>query len=281
MKIILSRKGFDSENGKIPNLILPDGKLLLFPIPDKTSKIRYEEIKIQLDGYDNLYELLSDLKASKIKENYTAHLDPDLYPTSLPRQKEWLPLFGQTSMSLRHLQKSGVGKGDLFLFFGRFQQTKWDNKRIVYDKSEKDIHILFGYFSIGDILDLEKEIPIEYDWIKYHPHNFITKSPNNIFIASRTITIKGMTYSGAKVFDNYLEKLRLSTIDKTKSIWKLPKWFYPFDDNRPPLTFHPDKNRWALFDTHSELKTVGKGQEFVLDTNFYPEWEEWVSDLLS
>ena len=26
MKIILSRKGFDSQNGKLPNLILPDAK---------------------------------------------------------------------------------------------------------------------------------------------------------------------------------------------------------------------------------------------------------------
>ena len=34
MKIILSRKGFDSANGEQPNPILPDGTLLSLPIPD-------------------------------------------------------------------------------------------------------------------------------------------------------------------------------------------------------------------------------------------------------
>ena len=35
--IIISRKGFDSQNGCIPNPILPDGTLLVFPIPDKND----------------------------------------------------------------------------------------------------------------------------------------------------------------------------------------------------------------------------------------------------
>jgi len=34
MKIILSRKGFDSKNGGIASPILPDGALLSLPIPD-------------------------------------------------------------------------------------------------------------------------------------------------------------------------------------------------------------------------------------------------------
>ncbi|MEI7726890.1 MAG: hypothetical protein WCK09_17405 [Bacteroidota bacterium] len=281
MKIIISRKGFDSQNGKLPNLILPDGRLLVFPIPDKTSTILYKDIEIDLKGYDNLYELLVDLNAPKIKEHYTAHLDPDLYPNSLPRDKAWKPLFGQTGAPLRHLQKSDVGIGDLFLFFGRFQKTKWENKKIVYDKTEKDIHILFGYFSIGDIVDLKLEIPPESQWISYHSHNYITKTPNNIFVGSKALTINGKTFSGAKVFDGYSEKLRLSTHGKNKSIWKLPNWFYPFDTNRPPLTFHPDKDRWSLCDGYVELHTVGRGQEFVLDADLYPEWKKWVLNILS
>lgn len=35
MKVSFSRKGFDSENGGQPNAILPDGTLLVFPIPDE------------------------------------------------------------------------------------------------------------------------------------------------------------------------------------------------------------------------------------------------------
>jgi len=34
MKIILIRKGFDTRYGQRPSLILPDGTLLSFPIPN-------------------------------------------------------------------------------------------------------------------------------------------------------------------------------------------------------------------------------------------------------
>jgi len=39
MKVILSRKGFDSSNGGCPSPIMPDGTLLSMPIPsdDKDS----------------------------------------------------------------------------------------------------------------------------------------------------------------------------------------------------------------------------------------------------
>ena len=33
MKIILSRKGFDSKNGGFPSPVLPDGKMMSLPIP--------------------------------------------------------------------------------------------------------------------------------------------------------------------------------------------------------------------------------------------------------
>ena len=70
MKIILSRKGFDTQYGGIPNLILPDGKLIYFPIGDKISKIKYSDIQPNIVGYNNLYEVIRDLNAKKIKENH-------------------------------------------------------------------------------------------------------------------------------------------------------------------------------------------------------------------
>ncbi len=44
MRIILSRKGFDSSAGGCPSPIFPDGRLFSLPIPDKTSPIVYSEI---------------------------------------------------------------------------------------------------------------------------------------------------------------------------------------------------------------------------------------------
>lgn len=51
MKIILSRKGFDSENGGYPSPILPDGSLLSIPIPfaynnNLYKPIQYKHVKI-------------------------------------------------------------------------------------------------------------------------------------------------------------------------------------------------------------------------------------------
>ena len=45
MKVILSRKGMDSESGRVASPILPDGTLLSLPIPDRKSKKKYEDIK--------------------------------------------------------------------------------------------------------------------------------------------------------------------------------------------------------------------------------------------
>ena len=38
MKVILSRKGMDSESGVMASPILPDGTLLSLPIPDRKAK---------------------------------------------------------------------------------------------------------------------------------------------------------------------------------------------------------------------------------------------------
>ena len=45
MKIILSRKGFDSGSGGYPNPIMPNGTLLPLPIPSKNDEIRYTDVK--------------------------------------------------------------------------------------------------------------------------------------------------------------------------------------------------------------------------------------------
>ena len=49
MKIILSRKGFDSQNGKTPSPIMPNGDLISMPIPSG-DKDRYQGLVYQ--GHD-------------------------------------------------------------------------------------------------------------------------------------------------------------------------------------------------------------------------------------
>ena len=64
------------------------------------------------------------------------------------------------------------------------------------------------------------------------------------------------------------------------SNWRLPRWFYP-DGNKPPLTYHPDRKRWRRDANHTYLRSVGRGQEFVLDLAHYPEAFEWLSNLVN
>jgi hypothetical protein len=41
------------------------------------------------------------------------------------------------------------------------------------------------------------------------------------------------------------------------------------------LSYHGDPTRWRPAEDHRFLKTVGKGQEFVLNTEPYPERLPW------
>lgn len=92
MKLILSRKGFDSSAGGVASPVLPDGAMISLPIPAKSSQIRYEDINLR--GH-HLGSLVSRLTRGKLKPHFSAHHDPDLEASAYPRPREWRPLFGQ------------------------------------------------------------------------------------------------------------------------------------------------------------------------------------------
>ncbi len=93
MKIVLSRKGFDSSAGGVPNPILPDGTLLPLPIPDRYSGVTYGEISLL---GRNLGEVVERLTMGRIPAHSNAHLDPDLAASALPRLRGWQPSLGQS-----------------------------------------------------------------------------------------------------------------------------------------------------------------------------------------
>lgn len=63
MKVILSRKGFDSANGGIPSPILPDGTLLSLPIPSELDReIKFSDIYY---GEKSYYDIIKRVKAPK------------------------------------------------------------------------------------------------------------------------------------------------------------------------------------------------------------------------
>ena len=53
MKVVFSRKGFDSQYGGMPSPILSDGTLLSLPIPSKEDNTKYAGLTWNGKSYSN------------------------------------------------------------------------------------------------------------------------------------------------------------------------------------------------------------------------------------
>jgi hypothetical protein len=118
MKLILSRKGFDSGSGGGASLITTNNDLISLPIPDDPGvghPTSYNQIS---SAAGNLGPIVSTLTNGKIRGTDLAHLDPDLDKCSLSRAPgNWAPAFGQRDKAAApHLDNYNVGVGDLFIF---------------------------------------------------------------------------------------------------------------------------------------------------------------------
>jgi hypothetical protein len=52
-------------------------------------------------------------------------------------------------------------------------------------------------------------------------------------------------------------------------------------EGRRALTYHDNPVRWTAGQGNALMQSVGKGQEFVLHCNDYPESHDWVSSLIA
>ena len=190
MKIILSRKGFDSANGGIPSPIMPDGTLLSMPIPSD-DLVCYDELVYNGMPYS---EILHQLAPKKDFAN--CHLDPDIRENcrkAIPQQ--WVPAFGQIGASQGVLNNAEVECGDIFLFFGWFRRTDSDKGQVRFVRRNSgnffdhaDLHVIYGYLQIGEIINDKKRIA-EFAW---HPDSLDSRSENNsntLYLPSKTLSI--------------------------------------------------------------------------------------------
>lgn len=279
MKLVLSRKGFDTANGRVPSPILPDGTLCSLPIPDRASQIKYRDIAC---GDLDLGKIVEDLTNQKIPGDFLAHLDPDLNPTALSRRKDWKGIFGPLNAAQTHLNNNGFGVGDLFLFFGWFRATEWHKDRLRYVRSAPHLHVLFGWLQVGTIRQARDFSASDRKWADYHPH-FHPKRYGSatIHVGADCLSLPkpGVELPGYGVFPTFSSALRLTAFDATRSTWCLPSWFYP--DGRKPLSHHGDLKRWRKVGNSVHLTTVPIGQEFVLDCLQYPESADWLLSLFT
>jgi hypothetical protein len=280
MRLIFSRKGFDSQNGGVPSPILPDGRMCSLPVPDSASRICYSDISWE---DVNLGKVVSDLTGSRIRGTTRAHLDPDVNPAALRRRKGWLGMLGPSRPAYTHLQRCGFTEGDLFLFFGWFKQAQWKDGVLRFVPRAPDIHVIFGWLKVEAIKSVEEFSASELRWADYHPHFSPERTPEEVVCLARSkMSLPGIKrpLPGFGVFPVCRSILCLTAPFSTRSRWRLPKWFWPAR-GRMPLSRHADARRWHKTRDWVYLDTVPVGQEFVLDCSEYPEAFEWLGELFS
>lgn len=266
MKLIFSRKGIDDAYGQGASPIFPDGHMLSIPIPIKKNEkgLPYKHIYFKGTSYRRI---ISQLELPIKKQS--CHFDPDLNPSSVQRHASWLPCLGHHGAAAKHLFNQGIELGDVFLFFGSFRHVQLEKyKQWKFVKSSVKKHILFGFLEVGKVLDLTKQeqkaeaISLGY---QNHPH-IVNDYPgtNVLFIAKA-----GESSSGTFA---YHDDLVLTCDGSTKSIWSLPGWFYELQISR-----HDNRERFKLDNGKTILKTVGIGQDFVVEP--HPESTVWLKSL--
>ncbi len=144
------------------------------------------------------------------------------------------------------------------------------------------LHILWGWLQIEQACKVDEIRHDEkFDWATYHCHFSWTDDPSNtLYVATHRLDLNDtVTAPGAGVFPRFDERLVLTEPGGLVSQWRIPRWFYP-DGDKTPLTYHPDTTRWQRDDDYAYLRSVGRGQEFVLDLQEYPDAMGWIAGLV-
>lgn len=285
MRIILSRKGFDSGSGGCASPIVDGVNLVSLPIPDDRCHYRYD----QLSMHPDMAEIVPDLSAGKVSGSQRAHLDPDLDLATVRRSEGWKPAFGQSGAAQAHLEAQNVQIGDVFIFFGWFRDAARDaNGKWSFTRYGRNVHAVFGWLQIGDIIRLptgKREEWSHYPWLEKHPH--VDRGPdakNVVYVASSELVLPdiGATgVSGAGTLSNINDRRILTDpMAKNRSTWRLPAWFKA-SKKCSPLSYHSSPHRWQDDGDKTLLKSVARGQEFVLDCENRPQASGWLMSLIN
>jgi hypothetical protein len=213
MKIILSRKGFDTVNGGCASPYMQDGTLLSLPIPSDDN-FTYADFAYNGLSYDRL------LKQLNPKKEYSAcHIDPDIRGDIwLTVPDNWQPAFGQIDSAQGQLRNQGVGAGDLFLFFGWFKQVRQTlDGEFRFVIGAPNLHVIYGYLQVERVLTQPNDI-IKYGW---HPHADGSRRGNKtnaLYLARKTLSFDG-SKPGCGVL-NFTENRVLTLDNCSMGTWK-------------------------------------------------------------
>ncbi len=186
MRIIFSRKGFDSAAGGGPSPIV-DGRPVSLPIPaGAASRTTYGDL--------GLGDHAAKASRGRLGAADLCHHDPMFL-------EDGTCLFGQCGAAQTHLVNRGVGIGDVFLFFGLFREEDGDPH-----------HRIFGYLEVEEIVDLIDGSPphlVE----RGHPHALALHASNDAVYAGPGAEARRAS-----------DALRLTVSGGPPSLWKRPAW---------------------------------------------------------
>lgn len=262
MRIIFSRKGFDSGSGGVPSPIL-DGIPLSLPIPtSRRSSTTYSDL--------GLGEIVHDLTRGRVGATHLCHHDPDLRVGAL----------GQVGRAQSHLEKNGVDAGDLFVFWGLFRQVMHGSDGYRYVSHAPKEHRIFGWLLVDEVVRLGSNgswAADEYPNLRHHPHCLADWQDNNtVYLAAEELRIDGRSLglAGAGEFPRSSDALRLSQPDGLTSVWNVPNWLNP-KRGGVGMTYHSKPERWG----QTTVQTVARGQEFVASVAGRLDALEWLEAL--
>jgi hypothetical protein len=248
MRIVFSRKGFDSSAGGCASPIIY-GRPVSLPIPTgMPTATLYEDLR------GDFSSLVEDLTKGRVKRTTPCHLDPDLDSSVLPREPGWRGALGQVGAAQSHLKNQGVARGDLFLFWGLFCRAEHKSRWVFVGPRE---HRLFGWLQIDEIIHLGADgtrALQERPWLEHHPHvRAGWGSQNTLYVAAERLNLeeKELGLPGWGVFPT---GLRLTAVGRNPSCWTVPDWLNPIRGG-VGMSFHPSSS-WSTDDT---LQCAGRG----------------------
>lgn len=187
MRIIFSRKGFDSAAGGGPSPVV-NGRPISLPIPSGGhSRTTYGDL--------GLGEHATKASRGRLGPQDHCHHDPMFLP-------DGTCLFGQCGAAQTHLANQGVGEGDVFLFFGLFRE----------EESGEPHHRIFGFLEVAQMFSLSDGFP-QHLLDRDHPHALGMHAANDVIYAGEGITAQTAH-----------PQLRLTIPEGPPSLWHRPKW---------------------------------------------------------
>ncbi|MEL6486166.1 MAG: hypothetical protein AAFQ13_03350 [Pseudomonadota bacterium] len=237
MRVIFSRKGFDTSAGGGPSPIV-DGAPVSLPIPDTKglSRTTYGDLR--------LGACASKASRGRVDAGDLCHHDPMFLA-------DGTCAFGQTGAAQTHLERQGVGVGDVFLFFGLFAE----------EETREPHHRIFGYLRVESLIALGQGAPQEMIALS-HPHALGMHGSNDVIWRGE-----------GRMARSASEALRLTVPGGPPSLWQRPDWL-----KRGGLSYHDRADRWLR---GGRLKSVARGQEFVANIGRREAPREWLEAMIA